>query len=69
MRTWKKLAFRTLAALGLLVLTPLTFSPADGVSENEMCGRTNADQCIREMDSLCTDGKTSQWDYYYLIVN
>lgn len=65
MRALMTLAFRGLLALALLVLTPLSFSPADGVTENSVCGReAGSDTCVRELDSICTNGKVTLWDYY-----
>ena len=67
MQTVKKLAIRSVTVLGLLLLTPLTFSPASGVDENAVCGRTwnSGGSCKRELDAACSDGETTLWDSYH----
>ncbi|MFQ5890610.1 MAG: hypothetical protein ACE5JR_11230 [Gemmatimonadota bacterium] len=52
--------------VALLSLTPLTFSPADGVAENQVCGtKTGGGTCIRETASVCAGKGLEMWDYYY----
>jgi hypothetical protein len=67
MQTWKKVAFRAMAAGALLALTPLAFSPASGIEENAACAKTATGVCAREMNSVCSDGRTVLWDHYHRI--
>ena len=59
-----KLITRSAVVFGLLVLTPLTFSPAGGIQDNEVCSREKDPDCVREIDSVCTAGSTPVLHYY-----
>ena len=49
---------------GLLVLTPLTFSPAGGIQDNEVCSREKDPNCLPEIDSVCTVASPPIMNYY-----
>ena len=55
---------RVLVVLSLLVITPLSFSPHRGVSENNVCG-SDGGSCVREIGSICEKGQITEWDHYY----
>ena len=59
-----KLVTRSAIVFGLLVLTPLTFSPAGGIQDNEVCSTEKDPNCVREIDSVCTAGSHPVLHYY-----
>ncbi|MCL7960309.1 MAG: hypothetical protein M8861_08970 [marine benthic group bacterium] len=59
-----KLVTRSAVILGLLVLTPVTFSADGGIQDNQACSREKDPDCIREIDSVCTAGSTPILNYY-----
>ena len=59
-----KLVTRSAVVLGLLVLTPVTFSAEEGIQDNQACSREKEPDCVREIDSLCTAGSEPILNYY-----
>jgi len=59
-----KLVTRSAVVLGLLVLTPVTFSADGGIQDNQACSREKDPDCVREIDSVCTAGSQPLMDYY-----
>ena len=59
-----KLVTRSAVILGLLVLTPVTFSADGGIKDNQACSREKDPDCIREIDSVCTAGSKPILNYY-----
>jgi hypothetical protein len=59
-----KLVTRSAVILGLLVLTPVTFSADGGIQDNQACSREKDPDCIREIDSVCTAGSKPILNYY-----
>jgi hypothetical protein len=59
-----KLVTRSAVVLGLLVLTPVTFSADGGIQDNQACSREKEPDCIREIDSVCTAGSKPILNYY-----
>ena len=59
-----KLVTRSAFILGLLVLTPVTFSADGGIQDNQACSREKDPDCIREIDSVCTAGSKPILNYY-----
>jgi len=59
-----KLVTRSAVVLGLLVLTPVTFSADGGIQDNQACSREKEPNCVREIDSVCTAGTKPIMNYY-----
>lgn len=59
-----KLVTRSALVCALLVLTPVTFTPATGVQDNLVCSREADADCKREIDSVCTASGTPVMNYY-----
>jgi hypothetical protein len=59
-----KLVTRSAVVLGLLVLTPVTFSAEGGIEDNQACSREKDPDCVREIDSVCTAGSEPVLNYY-----
>ena len=59
-----KLVTRSAVVLGLLVLTPVTFSADGGIQDNQACSREKDPDCVREIDSVCTAGSQPIMNYY-----
>lgn len=59
-----KLMTRSAVVLGLLVLTPVTFSADGGIQDNQACSREKDPDCVREIDSVCTAGSEPVMNYY-----
>ena len=59
-----KLVTRSAVILGLLVLTPVTYSADGGIQDNQACSREKDPDCIREIDSVCTAGSKPILNYY-----
>ncbi len=59
-----KLVTRSAVVLGLLVLTPVTFSAEDGIQDSQLCSKEKEADCIREIDSVCTAGSHPIMNYY-----
>jgi hypothetical protein len=59
-----KLVTRSAVVFGLLVLTPLTFSPEGGIQDNEVCSREKDPNCVREIDSVCAAATPPILHYY-----
>ncbi len=59
-----KLVTRSAAVLGLLVLTPVTFSAEGGIQDNQACSKGKVPDCVREIDSVCTAGSQPLLNYY-----
>jgi hypothetical protein len=59
-----RLVTRSAVVLGLLVLTPVTFSAEEGIQDNQACSREQEPDCVREIDSVCTAGSKPILNYY-----